>query len=810
MRKAFSSFVLVALVCALGGIAYSRGLFIHLGAAPAVLNGPYSTEEAWVVNEIVRDITEMSAYPGPSSAPVVTPGEQEGRYRVAMPRESVELDLRDDVWSPSRFGALARAALSDRAQSTGTDADDPVYMSLLEFTPAALARASDSASRALTANMRNARAHEAAALTLGAFALRETAGRFSDTRWALNRMTAHLAMSSAVAESTGPDGRLAHAVLLTLLNRQVLALDALDRIALEDRSPEAEAWVRALRLRITQDWRRTRAPELETPLEQKEYFRARRATVSTSLARVELVRLHAEPAADWIRLVENSSVGVEDGWLMTQALEFERAEYAGVYRRLRGREIGRDPSDDLNSRAGRCIGSDGPRVIPWGAWAEFAQRHLALFMDKNDRFYRHQLGDAESADGQKRRMEFELGKLTMFPLATIFWTRGARGGDADLTYINQAIAAAIQSPDRVVPGVWSFLEQGSKYEPVARGLPLPATWFMAASLRVPQNASARLKDTGHPHGLDLTAALMKLAPYDYGLSNEYLTTKYGQKTPYAEARAAYGPRVDYDVRVLRAAHGFATDDAQRLAVLRISCDVAASECIPLGAHFVKMKQEREAAVAYERALGDESVDAVRMAASSGWLVEYYRRSDKTDRALALAERSAATGSWQGLVTAASLYEKLGRFEDAEKSFREAADRYENPSQLLGFYYRDINDRKQSRYKDAWNEAIGRVFPSGLVPTTAGNAKPTSGVVFMSDNILVKEAGLLIGDIVVGLEGWRVDSFDQYRTVNAFFEREEMKLTVWRGGRLLPITVTAPKRLMGVEFRTYPIQGWRDK
>jgi hypothetical protein len=69
---------------------------------------------------------------------------------------------------------------------------------------------------------------------------------------------------------------------------------------------------------------------------------------------------------------------------------------------------------------------------------------------------------------------------------------------------------------------------------------------------------------------------------------------------------------------------------------------------------------------------------------------------------------------------------------------------------------------------------------------------------------------LIGDLIVGVEGQRVENLDQYRAVNAFFEQDDMKLTVWRGDKLLPIAVTAPNRTIGVELRSYQIEGWTEK
>jgi hypothetical protein len=765
-----------------------------------------------VVNEIVRDVVEMAAYPDRTPLPPVIQARADGLYRWVLDSVPVELDLHDDVWAPARFLGIARAAFGSRVQERASTADlfPRVHPALLDFTPARIVDVGELASRALAVDMRNGRAHEAAALTLGTFALREAAGRFGDTRWALNRMTAHLAIAGALSPDLGIDGQLAEAVFLVLTNRQVRASDAIDRVQRNDPAEPVAAWARALHLRMTQDWRSAHAPQSATRLEQEEYVRARRATVSGSLAIVELQRVGASPDAAWIRLVENSSMGVQDGWLGAEALDFEQAEYRDVYQRIHGVAAGPGEIDALNKRAGRCLMPDGPRVLPWSAWAEFAQRHLAMFIDRHDRFYRKLQGNARMADSEKERVTRVLGQLTMFPVATVFWTKGPRGAEADLRYQKEAIATILHSPERITPAEWAFVESSIHYEPVAGGMPRPAEWFLGASPRVTQNAGARLRDTGHSQSPDVTAAILKEAPYDYEVANDYLTMKYGVKTPYAEVRAVLGRRLEYDTRALSTALQFAPSGDERLALLRTSCDVSPRNCMSLGWELAAAKREPEAAAAYERAFDDPTVDAVAAANGSGWLVTYYLRHKRIDDALALAERGAATQSWQGLVTLAYLAERLSRFAEAEAGYREAATHYQNLSQLLGFYYRDVVVRKRTRYDGAWTAALARVFPQGLVQVPSTTGRPMHAIAINSDTTVSRQAGLFIGDLIVGLEGYRVETLDQYRAVNAFFEQGEMKLTVWRGDKLLPITVTVPTRNMGVELRSYPIEGYREK
>src|SRR5438445_5158150 len=78
MRKRTNSIALILFTLVLGAIVYTRFPSLHLRAASSHVNGPYPTEEAWIVNEIVRDVVEMSAYPAGMTAPAVTSASDAG------------------------------------------------------------------------------------------------------------------------------------------------------------------------------------------------------------------------------------------------------------------------------------------------------------------------------------------------------------------------------------------------------------------------------------------------------------------------------------------------------------------------------------------------------------------------------------------------------------------------------------------------------------------------------------------------------------------------------------------------------------
>jgi hypothetical protein len=704
------------------------------------------------------------------------------------------------VWDPERFGQLARAMI-EGATSSPTSATHAVHQRLTELTPQNLKAASNDISAALAERMNDPLLHESAALTIGAFGLRESAGRFNDTRWSLNRMTAHLAMARAWSRDAAPslDGRLAHAVLLTLANHQRLALAALDEIDASADADAARPWTRGLRLRITHEHAILANPLEATLLEKMEFLRSRRAVARHSRSVGDFDELGVNPATavDWVRILEAHPRGVEEAAFIAKglALELEKKEAQQF-------------APNLNERATRCMASGKPLLIPAGAWAESSQRHFAMLIGSADAYWRHKFGNNERAAESASELDAELGKLTMFAPATTFRTKGKANGDADLEHLRDAISAGAQAPELFSAFVWEWLERASSYEPVREAMPLRARWFIRPSPRMPYDAGNRVKLAGHPLSAADMTAIRTEAPFDFALGVASLDARFGTKAPLAEIQSTFGPRLAYDLRAI----DYALEriaDTEGLELREWACNINPTHCSALGAALARLNREAEAAASYERAFADPTFDRVRLANESGWLVRYYQRNRQMPKALELAEISATVGSFPGVITAAHLYEDLGRFEDAEAMYNQAYRRYDDPAQLLGFYYRAVIVRKEAAYNEKWRSLAPAVFPQGLQDAPAKlDAPPQTGVIVTKDNPNTITHGIQTGDIIVGLEGFRVDSLNQYYAINAFFSKEEMKLTLWRGN-LYTATIQAPNRLMGVQFRSHPIVGWKE-
>jgi hypothetical protein len=582
---------LLVLPIVLGGLVwtmYSRGFLSRLGSTTARVETDYTTEHQWAVRQTARDIEEMAAF--------------------AARRDPHETSaaLPDTPWDVDAFVAVALLSFGDAATASAGDAPLDIHPLLTSLDGPTLVEVNETVSSALAANMKNPRAHESAALLLGAFALRDAADQFTDVRWALNRMTAHLAVARALrgGEGGSPDGALAMVILSALSNHHERAGGELAALGSGAPPEPLNAWIRALRLRLTQDWRSLPDASQATRLEKLEYFRARRAAVRRQQAAAELARIGEEVTADFARIAQDSGVGVGDGGVFVRpALELELDEAADIYRRIHGTPMPAALPEALNHRATGLVDASSVQVLPWGAWAEFFQRHIAMNIGMVDAFHRYFLGDVEGAEAAKAQLDEQLGELTMFPVGTLRRTKGRAATEADMTYVSRVVDLAASAPELVTYRAWWFFEYGSKAESVPRSMPKLADWFPAPSATTPFEAGVRQNEGKRVSGAPLDAVI-SVAPGDVLL----LTTSAagGAKDPIAgHAQRLLEERRDYDLRAVDAALKPLTkiaDRPERAALLEKACAISPRDCAALGTELRVLAREDEAAAAYERGL----------------------------------------------------------------------------------------------------------------------------------------------------------------------------------------------------------------
>ena len=214
-------------------------------AARAPITARWKSEQEWIVSDVVSAIQNIAAAAngareqGPTTARA-SPG----------PGQGATLEISDHIWAAAAYVPTARAAIVNR-QAQCVPANDELIAALLDPTTQIIQRENVRVSAKLRADLRCPGAHEEAALLIGALALREAAGVFTDTRRLISRMTAHLAVADALrTEPVSTRVRvLADAVQLTLIGRQKDALERLRALGPIDDSLDLLAWDRALRIR---------------------------------------------------------------------------------------------------------------------------------------------------------------------------------------------------------------------------------------------------------------------------------------------------------------------------------------------------------------------------------------------------------------------------------------------------------------------------------------------------------------------------------------------------------------------------------
>jgi tetratricopeptide (TPR) repeat protein len=280
---------------------------------------------------------------------------------------------------------------------------------------------------------------------------------------------------------------------------------------------------------------------------------------------------------------------------------------------------------------------------------------------------------------------------------------------------------------------------------------------------------------------DLTV-IRKRAPYVRILIDGAVKYRYQDKATFDDLQREYGHIAPYDVGAAWKIANAARNDPERF--IQLIEDVAPMDpeaLRTLGSYLADRERDEEARRAYERYLASAR-NSIAMSGSSYWLVRHYFLRGEHARATALAERAADVYSYRGLVTRADLHDWRGETRDAEEYYRRVATRYDDASELAGFYLRHgrTGEEPARLLRNAFPDGLKRVsFPS---LTTA----PTEGVVLNEVGCAGEGAGLRDGDIVIAVDGILVRSYNQYRVARGARNGDAMQLTVWRNGRYLEV------------------------
>ncbi len=758
------------------------------GSAPGASNRDRSfvTEEQWLVDETARDITEMLVFArnGRTDAleVITTPDAgmpQSYAIRAKFPEGHVEATLqwKDFIWSPAEYAPWVEKMLATLKLAPATPAtnETAILEALTSPTPQKLREESKRLSEALTQSPLNAGLHDQAALVTAAFALREAASYFSDTRREICRIAAHLAIARTLQpHSTSPVHQFAEAALETLAGREAIALTQLAELE-GDKTPGAAAWVRALRLRNSTDWRQA-APE-PTLFEEREIFLARTRDVGNDFAVQWLGSRQAALVDDWRRIVLEDRFSVERGHQhasdsVAQEMNSLQADWAMFFG-------GKLPDGDLakafDAPPARSVtkGADGREVISvlgWDLWSAQHERHLCQSVHVTIVFLRDLWGVPQYRDMQLFVQKTFAG-LRLFPTVE----RDLTEDPGDAPKISQRVAQLLADhPIAVPPAVWGRLRLPTEAFP-ALAIGAPEGWLAPP---LPFGTTYDIcfrQESIHLPGASDTAwwdRLVRIAPHNYDVLATMLWTRHGNKTPVEIAEATYAPIKDFNLGALRKmAKAEEGHSPQYLDTMQRICALNPEHYFELGDYYRSQNQPEPAAAAYLKGV-ELSPDRVMVSNSCDWLVEYLDDHGQSAKAFSIAGTAAAVYSAAGLETMAKLSEKHGRFEEAEDYFKKIADRVRRQSATRSFLrppeklHRRAGRLRRNREKKG--------FLNSLTKVTLADFKGTAGRRSAADLGLPQFCGGRTGsgDDIVALDGYRVHTSAQVHPSQRHVRRSE--------------------------------------
>ena len=783
---------------------------------PPVPTWKFRDEEHWIVDETARTIAELLAFAKDRKTEVevatLPNGTVDEAYKLTAKlgasTVSAEIVWKDFIWSPEEHAAWAQQLIAawKLVPSPTAPGEAALLQALTEPTPQTIERERRRISAALTKTPLDAGLHTQAALVTAAFAMHEAAGRFSDIRRELCRISAHLAIVRALApDDSGAGRRLAEAALHALTGRQTPALTALATLESET-SAGVSAWMRALRLRASGDWRP--ASEQPTLFEQLEIFRARYEIVSGSFALQWLKDRQPAPVQDWRRIVLSGGFGVEQGHQF--AKDSISQEISGLQNDYTAFFGGKLPAAEivtaLNTPAQRSIikGADGRAavsVLGWDFWSAQHQRHLCQSIRATNFFFRDKWGVDEYRDMQKFvRQNF--AALTLFPVID----RELTDDPSRIPDIAARMNKLLDShPELIGRPVWDRLRVDAEKSRALPDLIHASRWLRPV---VPFGTVYDLDlQTAYAHLPALTDtawwdALLALAPTAIAPRECRIYKEFNISPPLATVEAAYTPMQDFNQHALNAIAAAQKNHSKNYpdTLLRI-CQWSPVRYFALGDYFRDHAEPERAAEAYQKGV-DLSPDRVAASTYCGWLVSYLEEHGKPEQALAIATMAAEVYSKAGLTTMARLQERRGNLAAAEDYFKKIDERYHLSGDIDAFYRR--NRSKDPSYESLAEASVARLFPGGVKKVALADlqGEPAGGAVLKTTNEKTAAYGLAVGDVFVAVDGCLARSKAQYFYLRSLSDDPKIRLIIWNPKGYREIEANLPDRQFGVDLGDY--------
>jgi tetratricopeptide (TPR) repeat protein len=801
---------------------------------PRHFQTPFQSESQFIVEAIVSDLAEQMYYAANHRLPEakyfsVTATEKPGSpldapvYELQINLDQkpaglkLDLNVNGPIWSPGVYGDVAAAlarAVGLKPPAAHEAGNTALLSKLLNGTPETIERENQALSGALEEEFTNPVLHEQAALLLGAFLLRDHSGTFFEIRSPLSRVTAHLAMARFLdgAGSYGINGQLAEAMQLTLVGDETLALNQLK--SLDTNSTFVAGMVRALQARNTGDYRPLTDLAGRSRVESVAWFAAMADYISAPIAWPKLDD-DQKQIIDFVRVAHEENYSVEMGHqLLRMSIPLELQEIQSVYELSHRKKLSQDglvPA--LNELPERCFitGSGGAvhvRIIGWGQWAMFFQRHLCHAVQQNYYFMKFKWGVPDDAKEYADRCEQELAGLRLYPFVQKFNCTNAGPYRKSVDDCFKVIVAA---PQLVPAGCWNWLNMRVSYAPmyVPQSGPLVNEWHdHNPPPGTAYDLGARLYQQSLLNHADPIGHFLKLhqmAPYDCRIPNLLITRRFNNHPTYDQAMALYDAVLPYSVTALQTvANTCYSNQPDQYEKWMLRAAELNPACYYNLANFAWYHTNDDKAALYIDKACDTDPDSVRVANHTEWRVRYYLKKSQTDKAREIADFAGEVYSHRGLVAKAVFMESTSNYDGAFEWFAKIEERYDKSFPLMEFCQRYKKLTGDARFDAELQKRIPKLFPKGIEKVSLGNfhKEPADGVLIRGKSDLLRSAGMKPGNVIVAINGVCVHNFEQYCYVLESLDTPELDLIVWQGTAYHEIKSSPPNHRFGVDFGDY--------
>jgi tetratricopeptide (TPR) repeat protein len=760
----------------------------------------WATEPEWVVSEVTRQLLSWTALAGGEGAhgtqirvhrtdnSLDTPGVFEVAMDTSEGSRKFTIQPSTHVWDPEAYLDLAKSLAVVETPPPVSAPAGQIDELLLAADTASLRRADRMLFSEMSRRPRDPGLHEEAALLWASHALRESDGEVGDERAFLNGVTAHLALARVFrgGAPAGADGEFAAAALDALLFRQVEAMASLDALEARGASP---AWTAALRLRITRDPRFVSKATKPARLEMVEALRAIRRSQSCRVAIEKAGTWHLPRAADWTRSVAS----------LPGCPEPEASDLTAGYLELQAKDaaalIGTEPGDlaailsALRAAAEDNAPSRPSSVVPRQVLADAGQRHIVsaftLVLDSLMRLAQPQ--EVRRFNLATETLRDGLPQRALLDMALESATRMRPRDYSPPQEICDRIARLIADRPDLVPPTWWHRTRKCQTNNLL-GMVKTRDWDAQVITPGTGRKGVGPWKTGPIASGPAIEEACRRAPWAPWLAVQLLQTKFRGEPPTAAVRAAYGKLLEYDIEAMKGAVYWIYDDDDEVARLseRI-CDTDAEQCSSYASLVASLGRTDTAERMWKRAMASAQ-DLISLSVNLQWYVELLLDRGETAEALRVARRAADVYSAGGLEALGYAYERLGRLEEAAQEYALITERYDDMASENQFYIRYGVRHSDDRFREKRDRALAEVFPRGLQRKSLADFQAAGvhgGGVFLGGPNLtrgLRRLGLSLGDLVVGVDGFAVESQAQLDAILTFINEPSIHVVFFRQGK----------------------------